>query len=225
MYYYYRYNDDCEIIEKSETELVGADIVKYHEDLDINTFKIIVGYIGKDGTMLRHTKIIRDVESVANKIVDTTVLKNELELVKNTVYNTINADTATLEELKGYAIKQSKIKLETYLVEHPIESTCHKETLGTYSITSDKQQLLTQMIIMTQMAQQNEVEYQPSWNETGKECTYDWTLTELQTLAFEIEQVVRPLISKQQTIESAIKACETKEDVLAIVIDYGTAIG
>lgn len=47
--------------------------------------------------------------------------------------------------------------------------------------------------------------YQASWNATGEPCTYDWTLSELVILAAEIEAVVRPLISKQQEMEVAIK--------------------
>lgn len=70
------------------------------------------------------------------------------------------------------------------------------------------------------MAQTLEVEYQTSCNEMGKECTYDWTLEELQTLAIKSEQMVRPIISKQQTIVSTIKSCETKEDILSIAIYY-----
>ena len=65
---YYRYNDYCEIIEKSKTELTGKNVVTSSEDLDIELFRVIVGYIGEDRTMLRHTKFIRNEEMVSRKL-------------------------------------------------------------------------------------------------------------------------------------------------------------
>ena len=64
------------------------------------------------------------------------------------------------------------------------------------------------------------ISYQPSWNESGKACTYDWTLLELQELSFEITSVVKPLVSKQQALESAINSCDSKDAVAAIEINY-----
>lgn len=50
--------------------------------------------------------------------------------------------------------------------------------------------------------------------------TYDWTIPELQQLAFEIESVVRPLINHQQIIETQIKAAVTKAEILSIDISF-----
>jgi hypothetical protein len=54
------------------------------------------------------------------------------------------------------------------------------------------------MILITQVAQQSVIDYQASWNATGEDCTYDWTIEGLKQLAFEIENVVRPLINKKK---------------------------
>ena len=132
----------------------------------------------------------------------------------------IDMDTCTLEQLKSYQIAKSKENLETYLSANPIRSTCHGEVEKLYSITKEKQSLLTQMILITQVAAQSGKEYQPSWNAQGEPCSYDWTLEELKQLAFEVEAVVRPLVSHQQTMESEINAAETKEAVLAISIEF-----
>lgn len=132
----------------------------------------------------------------------------------------IDPDTATLEQLKDYQITKSKENLEAYLLANPITSSCHGEVEKQYSITKEKQALLTQEIAIVQMAIQAGIEYQPSWNAAGEPCTYDWTLEELKQLAFEAVTVVKPLISHQQTIEAQINAAQTKEEVLAVSIEY-----
>ena len=76
------------------------------------------------------------------------------------------------------------------------------------------------MIAVAEMAEKAGVSYQPSWNATGEVCTYDWTVDELKQLAFEMESFVRPLVSKQQAIETEIKACTTVEEVINVVISY-----
>lgn len=139
-------------------------------------------------------------------------------LASSLIPNT-NIDTMTLEEAKEYRIKESKTKLATYLATNPIESTCHGKK-AKYSIVSEKQQYLVSMIAIAQMAEASGVEYQPSWNATGEPCTYDWTVDQLKQLAFEMEQVVRPLISKQQTYEKDINACKSVDDVKTIEISY-----
>ncbi len=65
---YYRYNEDHEIIEKSVEPLEGDNVVTYWEDIDIQLFRVVVGYIDEDGTMLRHTKLINDGEEIARLI-------------------------------------------------------------------------------------------------------------------------------------------------------------
>ena len=132
----------------------------------------------------------------------------------------IDPDAATLEQLKAYLITKSKEKLETYLAANPIISKCHGGAEKQYTITKEKQALLTQEIAIVQMAIQADIEYQPSWNAQGEPCTYDWTLEELKQLAFEAVMVVKPLVSHQQTIEAQINAAQNKEDVLAISIEY-----
>lgn len=148
-----------------------------------------------------------------NKINDITDKINEITAVPD-------INSMSLEEAKEYKINQSKITLEEFLAANPITSSCHGKTEKRYSITSDKQQYLSMMIMMTSLAVQKGIEYQPSWNATGEACTYDWTLDELQQLAIEIETVVRPLISKQQKIEKEIKNCTTIDEVKNITFDY-----
>ena len=131
--------------------------------------------------------------------------------------------TLSLDEAKNYRISESNTILAEYLAANPITSTCHKGVAAQYSITKDKQDYLQAMINVTQLAKQAGVDYQPSWNATGEVCSYDWTLEELCQLAMEIEVVVRPLVSYQQTIETEIRNCKSMEELQAISIDYSEA--
>ena len=121
---------------------------------------------------------------------------------------------------KDSLILQSKQNLADYLATHTVTSTCHGDA-AEYSITSEKQSYLASMIMTTQMAQAAGIDYQPSWNAAGQVCTYDWTLAQLQQLAFEIESVVRPLVSKQQTMEMQLSEAETMEALEAVDITFG----
>lgn len=126
-----------------------------------------------------------------------------------------------LSARKEQMIGNSKSNLSRYLSTITLESDCHGGVTRRYSITSEKQQYLATMIMTTQAARLSGIDYQPSWNATGEECTYDWTLEELQQLAFEMEAVVRPLISKQQALEVQINQAESLEELQAIDISFG----
>lgn len=154
----------------------------------------------------KHTETTNTIEGLTNRV-------SGLEPV--TDYTTLSLDDA-----KKFRIEESKVALATYLDEHPITSTCHAGIEGQYSITSEKQNFLQAMISITMLAEQNGVEYQPSWNKVGESCTYDWTLAELQQLAIEIEATVRPLVSHQQALEKEILAVKTMKALQAVDIAY-----
>lgn len=137
-------------------------------------------------------------------------------------YNRILADknTEVLNKMRDARIKQSKENLQAFLNTSAITSTCHKGTAAQYSITSNKQQYLANMILTTTMAEQNGIPYQPSWNASGEPCTYDWTLAELQQLAMEIEAFVRPLILKQQQMEVSIREASSIEELQNIDLSF-----
>jgi hypothetical protein len=157
-----------------------------------------------------------DVVIILEKEDDISKLKKEIAALNPD----INLDTCSLDELKVYQITKSKKALEIYLEANPITSDCHGGIEKQYSITKEKQALLTQEIAIVQMAIQTGIEYQPSWNAADEPLTYDWTLEELKQLAFEVVTLVKPLVSHQQTFESNINAAQTKEEVLAESIEY-----
>lgn len=125
-----------------------------------------------------------------------------------------------VETYKTFKILQSKYNLAKYTEMSTITSKAHKGVEAAYSISEEKQQRLMAMVMMATM----NPEYQPSWNAAGEECSYDWTLDELQALAADIEVVIRPLVSKQQSAESLIRAAKTIEEIDVVDVSYETTI-
>ncbi|MCI8372438.1 MAG: DUF2977 domain-containing protein [Lachnospiraceae bacterium] len=125
-----------------------------------------------------------------------------------------------LARIKAEMTGKSKQNLKRYLEIYKLSSSCHGGIEKQYSITSEKQQHLANMILTATMAAQAGIPYQPSWNAAGEECTYDWTIGELQQLAMEMEGVVRPLVSKQQRMEVAIQEAHSLEDLESIDISF-----
>lgn len=155
---------------------------------------------------------------------------NDLKAKQDLIAATVDTLTAEPDPTKmeladaiEYLSNDSKKQLSAYLETHPITSSAHG-TAAKYSITRDKQNLLTSMILMTQMAKQNGLDYTPSWNATNEPCTYDWTVKQLQDLAVQIEVTVRPLISLQQTIESNIRKATTVEDAIKAAVKFEDAV-
>lgn len=121
----------------------------------------------------------------------------------------------TLSPLKMAKIEESKIKLAEWLANNPLLYSDGKY----YSVTEEKQSLLNSNIASYERAEALGIEYPLKWNSTGEECT-EWTYESLVTLSLTIAAYVAPKVSKQQSIEIAIKSCETAEDLDRIVISY-----
>ena len=112
-------------------------------------------------------------------------------------------------------ITESKTKLAEWLANNPLLYSDGKY----YSVTEEKQSLLNSNIASYERSDALGVEYPLKWNSTGEECT-EWTYESLVTLSLTIAAYVAPKVSKQQSIEIAIKSCETAEDLDRIVISY-----
>lgn len=126
-----------------------------------------------------------------------------------------------LDALKSEKIALSKIKLAEYLASHPLVSTAHGNKSGTYSVTEEKQALMTSQYISYQAEKTINPDAKLTWNETGKSCEV-WTEAEFLQLVIEIKGYVYPLVSHQQEIEEAIQAANGMDELESIVIDYGT---
>lgn len=130
-------------------------------------------------------------------------------------YDAIQTDQLAL--LKQEKITKSKELLASWLESHPLNSKVHKDTGELYTITEEKQSLLTQNLMLAQLTQSQTT----TWNCQGGICE-EWQTVELVQLAMEIEAYVRPRIKKQQSYEVQINSCNTVEGVNMIEIEYDT---
>ena len=122
---------------------------------------------------------------------------------------------AQLEQEKEYKISYSKQVLKDYLVNNPMKWIDGKY----YSVTSEKQSLLTSNLALYQVSAAAGSEFKLTWNSTGEECT-EWTYENLCALALAIGSYVKPFVSRQQELEIKIKGCTTKDELNAIEIKY-----
>ena len=128
-------------------------------------------------------------------------------------------DDNNLAKAKSELIKLSKFNLSEYLENNPLFSTVKYEDGRKYNVTLDKQNLLASNIITYQFAQQQGLDYQLEWNDTG-EISEPWSIEELVQLSIEIKNYVSPIVQQQQRIEKAIKGCKTIEELQQIDMTF-----
>jgi hypothetical protein len=128
-------------------------------------------------------------------------------------------DDNNLAKAKSELIKLSKFNLSEYLENNPLFSTVKYEDGRKYNVTLDKQNLLASNIIPYQFAQQQGLDYQLEWNDTG-EISEPWSIEELVQLSIEIKNYVSPIVQQQQHIEKAIKGCKTIEELQQIDMSF-----
>lgn len=128
---------------------------------------------------------------------------------------TVPSEEQSLEPIKNNKISESKTALSEYLASHPLQWSDGKY----YSVTSEKQALLTSNLALYQISASAGQPFKLTWNSTGDECV-EWTYEELAALALAIGTYVKPFVSRQQELEIAIKACTTMEELNAIEINY-----
>ena len=124
-------------------------------------------------------------------------------------------DSERFDTFKESKISESKIKLAEWLATHPMLFTDGKY----YSVTEEKQALLNGNLASYERATELGVEYPLKWNATGSECE-SWDYNDLLILSLSIAAYVAPKVAIQQSIEIAIKECDTIEEIENIVIDY-----
>lgn len=120
-----------------------------------------------------------------------------------------------IEQAKTTKISTTKTELADYLSSHPLQWTDGNY----YSVTEEKQSLLTSNLALYSIAAAASIDFQLTWNTTGEECT-SWTYEDLSALALAIGAYVKPFVSRQQELEVAIKACTTLDEINAIEISY-----
>ena len=170
---------------------------------NVVTSLLRAGYI--DGAVDVTADVPDDFEPLKYKYVDGAFIENPDYVPPST---DISAE-------KLAKIEESKTKLAEWLANNPLLYSDGKY----YSVTEEKQSLLNSNIASYERAEALGIEYPLKWNSTGEECT-EWTYESLVTLSLTIAAYVAPKVSKQQSIEIAIKSCETAEELDKVVISY-----
>lgn len=199
---------------------------------------VIINAIGQIVKTLEGYSIYKGISELPNYYVDNEgVLRSAIQismspvditervrLLEDKVSETVNEADMTLEEYKAYRITQSKIELEKYLESHPITSTAHGGVEGTYSITKEKQDLMSQQYLTYRIAKQARPDKAVlTWNEAGGVCT-EWTEEEFVQLIIEIKAKIYPLVSYQQAVEVKIRESNDKAVIAAIIFDYDNPV-
>ena len=129
------------------------------------------------------------------------------------------AEYRELEWAKATKVAASKKKLAAYLESHPLSSDVHGGYMGIYSVTEEKQNLMS-MNYATYMIKKNAgLDPVLTWNQTGEECEV-WTEEEFLMLIVQVEAYIKPLVAAQQHYESAIKKAATLKEVAELEINY-----
>ena len=139
---------------------------------------------------------------------------------KEDCYEIVSAGLVPSEEesiatVKNYKVTKSKTVLSEYLATHPLQWTDGKY----YSVTSEKQALLTSNLALYQISASAGQPFKLTWNSTGDECV-EWSYENLAALALAIGTYVKPFVSHQQELELMIKAATTRAELDAIEISY-----
>lgn len=166
--------------------------------------------------------VVDDNSYLANKIINecpygfTPVEDGEGNLID------VTPNEQPIEQLKQAKILQTKSLEKDFLASVKLPSKAHNNTLGYYSVTSEKQSLLMGNFFAYQLEKTLNPEAKLTWNESGKSCETcgEWTEEEVTKLMLEIKGFVKPVVSYQQHLEEQINACETVAEVEGIVIDY-----
>ena len=127
----------------------------------------------------------------------------------------VPSEEESIATAKDYKITESKTALSEYLAEHPLQWSDGKY----YSVTSEKQSLLTSNLALYQISSAAGTPFKLTWNSTGDECV-EWTYEDLSALALTIGTYVKPFVSHQQELELSIKGCKTQAELDAIEISY-----
>ena len=185
--------------------------------------KIKIGYqIAKPVTTQEECDAYAMMSRIINEHNNSVRSGNELWSIaeKENCYEVVSAgfvpsEEDTISKVKEYKISKSKTGLSEYLASHPLQWTDGKY----YSVTSEKQALLTSNLALYQISAASGQPFKLTWNSTGDECV-EWTYENLAALALTIGTYVKPFVSHQQELELMIKAATTQAELDAIEISY-----
>lgn len=165
------------------------------------------------------TQTWEKIEKIASCEEEVEILKNQIQYLESLLIPSIDTDDCTVNELKEFMIKKSKLALEDYLLANPLVSDCHGGKTATYTITKEKWDSFNTRFSMHLLKKMNYMSDGMMWNATGEPLEY-WYDEECFTLQRQWEKIINPLIQHQQKIEKSINEATKKKDILAISFNY-----
>ena len=179
-------------------------------------YAIVVNNTVKEGMYYDiNTNSIRD--NLGNKVYPPITPDETLMILDKKVREltyTKDLNELKLEEIRDYLIRKNKMYLEKYLENHPM-----KYNDKYYTVTSSKQNQLTELLNAYKFAKDINVDLDLSWNETGKEFE-PYTYEDLIHIYLAMLDYVKPIVTFQQKTETRIKATQDKESAININITF-----
>ena len=202
--------------------------------IEIKDPDLSIGYLKNDTLVVHHNAVERveeesHYEVIAEypnggkdlkKVIDVAGVKakdsydENIEIQRYVLYTEHELEQK-FNSVKDNKVSESKAVLSDYLQSHPLQWSDGKY----YSVTSEKQSLLTSNLALYQISAAAGRPFKLTWNSTGDECV-EWSYENLAALALAIGTYVKPFVSHQQELELAIKACKTQAELDAIEITY-----
>jgi len=90
---------------------------------------------------------------------------------------------------------------------------------GRFSVTLEKQNLLSAQLGISAIATEAGVPFKLEWNEAGQECV-EWQFEELFALSLAMAAYVRPLVAAQRHVEVQINEAQTIAEIGGHIVDF-----
>lgn len=131
------------------------------------------------------------------------------------------------DELKRLRKVESEEALRKYLLNNPLISNVHGGKDAEYSVSFEKQSQMVAQFAKYELqknafvntgimpAEQNRL----TWNASGEMCEV-WTEEEFAHLVAQVNAYVYPIVEYQRYLETLIYTAESREDVLAVEINF-----
>ena len=146
---------------------------------------------------------------------ENTSLKKEITSLNQQLNPTVNYESMDLDTCKEYKQNENNLALESFLSDQTVEFNGKR-----YGVSySDQNEMMSNLMQYQLSYQINPETAVLEWHAKKEKCE-SFTLDEFTTLALLIKEFVYPYVAYCQDIKEKIYACNTKEELQNININY-----